>query len=489
MKELKLKSSEICSLTDLINIEESQLISDTYHTLLTNFQQILNYNKKLIKNNNFDEVIFKEFKKFYKISAESKSQINKHILKYSTDNIIYIYIDSKFRIIKEVKILLSNIYNEFYKNYLHDIVDNASLIKSVKIYDFYKNKEDLNLTIENLTKDDKRQNFIKSIISNNKNSKQCNIQILTHLNTEKSFDFYQNLYEYDNNISIKYIPESASENIYIPSLFFMLIKYRVKETKNYKDVVLYLEPSTNWGVVSDAYSVGFTSQFVELLNIRFNEQFKSNYQLTFQPNKLKQTEDNFIEDIVYILKMIDEELLETNTKINKDILESIHKLKTNYKTINYSYKLLKSFFYNILYLHSIKNYTKKEPLMHTQSIINILIEKRYIKTIDEIIIDITKNHIGKKIITYDVDIKKLRRGVIEEINNKKAICDIFPNMSWIHKDDIINSLTSIALNEKYLTSLYEELNLNSKKPFLQKRENFEKILIPNLTKGLMVTLH
>ncbi len=490
----KINQTEIISkqkapLAILNELEQVSLMPEGQKALIQNFLEIINFNKEYI-NEDLNSEIIKDIHKSYfikkNISLDNKSKINSYLKQYHHKDIFNIYIDRLNQIVIENKIKLIDLYNIFFEKYIHEIIKKSEKITSVKIYDFYQDDENIKETIKKIEEKNKRNDFIKSIINQQGDLSKCNIQILTHLKTEESFEFYQKIYNEDNNITIKYIPESASKNIYIPSLFFMIIKYRVKETNRYKEIFLYLEPNTNWALIDSLYTTktnGFLSRFVSLLNKRFDEQFNKN-NLIFQVSKKEQTDNNFKKDIKNIFETLDYELNSNNdsTVLNKDILKNIHLLKTKYKTIKNAYSLIKSYYYISSYLNIISNIVKNKMLPHTNIVIQH-IDTRLNTQLKQKINDFKINSFYHEIQKENIDIKKLRLGIIQEINNTQAICDIFPELNWLDQDNIIFNLSGIANDKNLLYEFYDKIIPNNNFTYKEKQNIFISKIVPKIING------
>lgn len=483
INETEIQSKQKAPLSILEILQKDKIIPETHKVLRKKFLEIIEFNKKYINedidSHNIKE-IYKEYFSNINISAENKSKINNFLKTYKNPNIFSIYIDRYYQIIIEQKIKLSHLYSIFLSKYKNEIIKIPSKITSIKIYDFYQNTDDMDNILY----------MMKEHILKKTNLSKHNIKILTHLKNSVSFDFYQELYNKDPNISIKYIPDSASQNIYISSLFFIIIKYRVKNSNTYKELFLYLESNTNWALIDSFYSnnsKGFVAKFLSLLNQRFDEQYNKN-QLIFKTNKETKTDEDFKHDINYIFKSIDKEINENkNISLNKDILKDIHLLKTKYQKIDNAYVLMKSYYYFTSYLNTISNIAKTRELPHT-FIINQHINNNLETNIKNKINSINRNISYLKIKKEYNSLKKLRLGVIQEIDNKLPICDIFPNLNWLDKDNIISNLTNIANNENLLNEFYEKIQLNVKLTQEEKKEKFINKIIPNITDGKKVYL-
>ena len=480
MKDLRLDNISYFSYDELLDLKKEILKNTTERSkkLQDAINQLFDYNiGNFTGELNLDNNIKKRVKNLFK-------QIKKTGI-YSID------FDSLYNIFYTKQLTLNSIANEVcsHNSYIKELIKISKIKKSIvsiKIYDFYDDLEDneFKKMIEKL----KKNNFFQRLIANIKeNNNKVEIQILTNLNSDYKYDLYKMILEEHDfeNITIKHIPTSTSLNVYIPNLFFTLIKYRTLTSNNkisstYKYAVAYLEPNTNFAVVNSSYLTTKTtlSNFIKLLDVRFDEQFKNSI-YNFNP-KDKLSDEDFEKDIDNILKEIDNLTQSNDINLNNNILKEINLLKIKYKSINYAYKLLKAHYYYVSYLSIIKNVTKTDYKPHTLYIVDKIISNKYYKKFKDLAQKIKFNNLKITLNKKSVDIKRIRKVIIEEINNKKAICDIFPDKNWLVKETIIKNFNDILKDRYLLDKFFHEIDYSipdEKKESFFKDEIITKILL------------
>ena len=455
---LKIDSKKDISLEELSVLQEylNQIIPLKNIKLIEKAKLIIDYNRYVFSKKskiNLNTYIKKISKFEIEISNTDISRIKKFLMKV---NIKY-KLKNKFILESNVKIFIDKQLSliDIHKYYIHPINRKQRIKKheidffsSIKIFDFYKNSEDKKNFFEN---DDILQ-AIKDITS-----KVRKIEILSIIETPEIHNMLSYLTTYHNDVTqIKHIDNN--ENIYIPSLFFILITFKLKNSNNYKNYIFYLEEEVNFGVASYVSKTTFSNQFFKLLEERFNTQFNNPNSIDFNIQKKKDVFEVSLKDTIEKANSI---LNATPLNIEKDISDLKNKivsLKLHYPKMKYSYELLTKITEYIIIAKKISLETSnKKSLNNTSYLIKEIIEQNLNINITNLLDNalIEQIYIDKKI-----NILNLRKSVFVNTvsDTNKALCDIFNELTWTDDKSLLLSLKTIENSTEKLNKLFSYFN-------------------------------
>ncbi|WP_321469588.1 hypothetical protein [Halarcobacter sp.] len=453
---------------DFLNtIQLNKLIPDSHKTLQEKFKYILKYNHYLVTTSNKRILSYDEYKdknkreEFLEINSSDITNIKKYIIDYNKSNkqIIPYFLDKEKCFKKEIILSLSDLCLHFGRYDRKTFINETDELLSVKIYDYYqdsKNKDKYLYLLENIIND----NF--------KFVKEC--QIVSIVNSLKTHEFLtKQINEKKERIKIK-LAKNINGSSYIPSVFFMLLKYRIKNTSKYRNYILYLEPITNHsviGFVQDDFSKGF----YRLLLNRFDKHFSDKANIDFIENLKQQDFDASLNDIFNSMKL----LLESNNKdlsvLQNNIINKVLELKIQYPKMSYSYKLLDNIVNSICIAKEIEYaQANDKQLINTINIIKHIFEYKIYNKTKKILLDV----VNKDTLDDNIDIFRLRKSIyVNKIGkSKKALIDIFPTLKWGTKNEILSSLEEIRLDSSKLNELLKLMDYDCSKMNLSDKQNF-----------------
>lgn len=489
IETIKLPSKE--EYLTLIGIDTNKIIETSKIKLINKYEIILKYNQYIINKNisSYSKLLedikngkILDFKQYVKKNKTISTEIDIlpsdiHSIKncietYNANNSnkkIDLYLNSNKIFTKEIKMTLKYL-NTIFMNDIHSIVKNAESISSVKIFDFYQDIEDKN-------------EFIKPLSDVlNKYLDYSNCDIVSIINSLNMHIFLENLIE-DKFCKIKYMKNSSFFS-YISSVFFILISYKIKNSNNYCQYIMYIEPDTNTAILKFVKD-DFAKDFYKLLYYRFEKHFNSKTNIDFIET-IKNKEETFSESLDKIYVNMEELLHESIKKINQlkeknsKLLLSVSKLKLQYPKMDNSYKFLNNIVYSITILKEIEYAHKNNfKLNNTIEVIKKTLAKQIYQEIGNRIISI-KNQYD---INKDVDIFKLRKSIyINKIaNTEKAFIDIFPMFDW---KNIYEILDRIKQDEDKLNKFFMLFKVDLKeKNLFWKQKKFQLIIDNYIVKG------
>lgn len=446
------QSEELNNLQEYIN----QIIPLKNIVLIEKFQYIIDYNRYIIaKKSNIDLNVF--IKKINKLDLEvSKtdiSRIKKFVLQVNiTHNLQDKFIlesTGKFFVDKRLSLL------DIHKYYINPInkgqmIKNSAIdfFSSIKIFDFYKNQDDKKNFFG-------RRDIQKAIGAITGNVKK--IEILSIIDSSEIHEMLSYLYSnHSDVIQIKHLHDS--ENSYIPSLFFILITFKLKNSHNYKNYIFYLEEEVNFGVASYVSKTTFSNKFFKLLEERFDIQFNNPNNINFN---IKNKENIFELSLKNIIKKANTILNSNSTEVLEDINDlkkQIVSLKLHYPKMKYSYELLSNITEYISIAKKISIETKNgNSLNNTSYLIKEIIEKKLNININNLLDNalLEQIYLDKKI-----NILNLRKSIFVNTvsDTNKALCDIFDDLKWTDTKSILLSLKTIENNKGKLNELFSYFN-------------------------------
>lgn len=377
----------------------------------------------------------------------NKSRLNTSLKEFD------LYIDKSFKIYK-----INTMSLEFLKNEASKIMKNH--IKHIKIYDAYTGIEKDNFLSEEV------KNILKSMIKNDNELNNKNVEIISILNNSHTKDFYKELLEYQNNlnkntIKIKYIRNTFVQS---SSLFYVLIT----DIEN-NNFIIYWEKITKWSVVSKVEKeTTFSQKFFKLLEERFDYYFLDingelhleNEVIDISVNSFK---NNFLEETTKLIKELEKSIFIKNDyeMIFHNLVKNIKELKISFPEEEDTIKILLHFVKLAEISHKLENTTKTTNIadLMTQIINSQIHLKIYRKLHNEIkndsclISKININRISINELRYLLNTKK-----ISSIDTKEFfIIDLFPNYRWNTHEQICDSLNLIierSIDTKLLIKLF-----------------------------------
>lgn len=468
------------------------IIPPSHKILKEKFEYIIDYNIYLIDNYHID---FNDYLKdnivHLSISATDKTRIKKYLLDYNADNPkeSWFILNNDATLLQHKRLTLFDIY-KFYFQYYKSNNDNEIALKeskiesysSIKIYDFYKNTDDKNKFFENHN----IQKIMASIYS-----KVKKIEVLSILDTEVMHSFFSTMNDvYKDKIEIKHIVDSQYS--YIPSIFFVLIRFKVYNSNNYKEYIFYLENEINWGVASYVSKTTFSKQFFELLESRFDIQFRNPENIKFLTNEKKESFENSVKNIIIII----EDFLKISSENSEELEEKIqmlkHKLivlKLNYPKMNYAYKLLSRIIKYISIIKNISSISNNEKLPKTVFVMKQILENKVNLNIDNMLNSIMLKQISKE---KNINIIQLRKSIFVNLvaNTQYALCDLFEELNWNNLNSILNSLYEIEVREELLNKLFSYFgSINETLSFEEMQSLFQNKFLKQIYRGEPISLN
>jgi len=479
----------------LVQIKEHlfSLIPLSYVKLIEKCNTLIYYNEYILQKNN-SHVSLNDFlqKKSINlnISPSDFSNIKKYINQLNIDfsdvmdgNII-LQTDGKFLLDEKLTLLKVHRYYTSLKGmkkskdeHLHD--NEIEYYSSIKIYDFYSNVEEK----EQLFAVKKLQNVLKNLDEHNKIR---NMQILSTTDSSNIYDTWDYLIKnHSNKVHIKHIKKTDSQ--YIPSLFFVLIKFKSIKSNNYNQYIFYLENEVNFGVASHAVA-STTKAFYELLEKRFDIQFQNPNNVDFKVGNQEEDFEGAIKEVILNLKnLINDESLDF-LQHRQTLENKITTLKLQYPKMNLAYDYLVNLMNYIGSIKKISDATLKKVLLENT---NFLIKQTLDENISLLIQDILEKISTKQMFLKNkVDIFQLRKSIyINKIfDSNKALCDIFEELNWDGVKNILNSLQNIEHNEEKLNKLFYYID-NEKYSLKDKQQVYKNIFLKQIHQGEALSLN
>lgn len=486
---LKIDNIKDISLEELNILQEylNQIIPLKNIKLIEKVKLIIDYNRYVFSKKskiNLNAYIKKISKFEIEISNTDISRIKKFIFKvnieYKLKNKFILEGSGKIFIDKQLSLI--DIHN-YYTNPINrgQMIRKSEIdfFSSIKIFDFYKNSEDK----KNFFKNDKILQAIKAITS-----RVRKIEILSIIETPEIHDMFSYLVTNHNNVTqIKHIDNN--ENIYIPSLFFILITFKLKNSNNYKNYIFYLEEEVNFGVASYVSKTTFSNQFFKLLKERFNTQFNNPNSIDFN---IQKKEDVFEVSLRDTIEKANSILNASPLNIEKDISDLKNKivsLKLHYPKMKYSYELLTKITEYIIIAKKISLETNnKKSLNNTSYLIKEIIEQKLNINITNLLDNalIEQIYIDKKI-----NILNLRKSVFVNTvsDTNKALCDIFNELTWTDDKSLLLSLKTIENSMERLNKLFSYFNnINENLSYEELHSLFKNRIINQIYSGEPISL-
>lgn len=472
---MKIPTIETISNERLLYLQANiaSLIPSSQTTLTEKFLVIIDYNKYLLQTI-INQSSLNEYSQ--NISKSDISRLKKYITQFNyTQNLQdkfilnsdgMIQIDKKLtlkavhdfyrkKIDREDNEDLSDIKNlkELNEVFIND--DDIDFFSSIKIYDFYKNSKD------------KEEFFNDTIIQNvlfHIKDKIGKLEIISTIDSFYMNDVLSELYKYDRNnnkniVTIKHI--SNAENSYIPSVFFILVKCRRKDSNNYKEYLFYLEEDINFGSAGYITNKSSSIPFYELLEKRFDTQFYNPNNIEFHPKDEKDIFEDSVNAIVTDVKNLLYSLSDTTEKDIQDLRNKIILLKLHYPKMNYTYRLLGRLAKYIVSVNKILRETKNgKTLDNSTYLIKQILEKQINPSINELFHQIQMEQLVMK---KKIDVKKLRMSVYINFlaDSNKTLCDVFDDLNWSSTNDILLSLDTIANSIALLKKVFSIFNIDN----------------------------
>lgn len=501
---MKISTIETISNEQLLNLRDNidSIIPSGQTTLIEKFQILIEYNQYLLQNIASQSTL-KEYSQTIAtseikldISKTDISRIKKYITQFNyTKNIQDKFIlDSDGIIQIDKKLTLKAVHNFYSKKINEDFSDKKSLkelnevlindsdidsFSSIKIYDFYKNSKD-------------KEEFFNDIVIQNVlfhiKDKIGKLEIISTIDSFYMNDVLSELYKYDQNnkkiVTIKHI--SNPENSYIPSVFFILVKCRIKESNNYKEYLFYLEEEINFGSVGYITNKFSSIPFYELLEKRFDTQFYDPSNIEFHPKDEKDIFENSVNAIVTDIKNLLYSLSDTTEKDIQDLRKKIILLKLHYPKMNYNYKLLGRLAKYVVSVNKILRETKNgKALDNSTYLIKQILEKQINPSINELFRQIQMEQLVMK---KKIDVKKLRMSVYINFlaDSNKTLCDVFDDLNWSSTNDILLSLDTIANSIALLKKIFSIFNIDNL-PFNTMQNLFKERIMEQILNGELIS--
>jgi len=373
--------------------------------------------------------------------------VNKHYILYKINVATFLYFEKELR-----KIL------------------KGKLIASLRIFDSFQGEN------KPLFLNKNSKNFLFNMLAH----ENRNIQIISILNNEETKNYFKDLLEYHtkhknkSSLSVKYLRKAFSQS---SSMFYALITDTEKN-----DYIFYYESITNWLVVTPVdKKYTFTIKFNELLESRFEFYFddkelhKNNEVLDVTlelfkgkfEDKTKLLIDNLEEFITNDLEEIirrkptgkvckNKTIVQYKSDLIKEkiniFIRDLKKIKIAFPNAYYSNMLL---FQQIRQIEILSLLKISNNLPNTEIILKQLIESDLIKTIyNEFELEIMGD---KYVITNEIELLELTKLRIK-LNNtiyydQKSIIDIHYELFWNTREQIVESLNLILIDDKKISKL------------------------------------
>lgn len=364
-------------------------------------------------------------------------------------------------------------FKEYSEVFIND--DDIDFFSSIKIFDFYKNTQEkiqlfTNSKIAQTLKADGNKIKKLEIISIIDSSEINNILSLLHSNFKKNNH---------NVLTIKHIP--YNENSYIPSLFFVLVKFKLKNSSNYKEYLFYLEEEINFASIGYV-SKSSSTQFYELLEKRFDTQFYNPNNIEFYPKDEQDIFEDSVNEIVADIKNILYSLSDTDEENIQNLKNKIVLLKLHYPKMNNAYSLLRNLEDYIISINQIYRDTKKEKILSNSTyLIKQILEQKINPSINEILQQIQTNQLVMK---KNINIKQLRTSVYINLiaNSNQSFSDIFNDLNWSSTNDILLSLDTIDNSVALLKKFFSFFNIDNM-PFKTMQNLFKERIMNQILEG------
>lgn len=456
-KKLKIETEINLTENDLIKLLEGEIeliIPPSNKVLIEKLKLIVKYNQysRFHPKIKIEKFIKKQENITFEIKPTDITRLKKYLVAYHSANLHtneYI-LKTDCKLIKDKKLTLEDLHTYYLKH--NEAILKEDEIKSytsIKIYDFYKNSQDKN---KFFSKDGAGTSLISNIYD-----KVNKIEILSIIDTNIMHEFLSEVHKsYKEKVNIKHIVNT--EHAYIPSIFFIIIKFKTTQSANYKEYIFYLEEELNWGVAGYVTKKTFSKQFSDLLEQRFDIQFRNPKNINFN---LKDEKDDFETSIKDMISGIDKILNTSSLDFEKEIhilQNKIIILKLHYPKMDYSYKLLSRIIKYITIVKGISITSEHRYLEKTDFIIKEIVDKKINVNLNNILNDILINQMHR---VGKIDILKLRKGVyVNEVSNTGlALSDMFNELEWNNKNSILTSLKTIEYSEEMLKKLFSSFGL------------------------------
>lgn len=489
-------SPEIPFITqDIIDLKMESIIPISSKVLHSKFETILNYNQEKIEGK---VVSFEQYIENNEVLNSDITPVDIMRIKiYLKDFYInhskskWFELDTDYSLHYFKQLTLDDIYDYYQKaskdNMGKDIVLRGSKIQtfsSIKIYDFYRNSKDKN-------------RFLNRILGIAKyvEPKTKKLEVLSIFDTQETVEFYKELHNaYSGNSKDKIIVKhmTNSQDSYIPSIFFVLIKFKVANSNVYKEYIFYLEEEINWGVASYVNNKNFSKQFYSLLEKRFDTQFEKKDNIVFhaenKPLEFENEVHNIFEDLKSFVDLESENGEQQRVQVNK-IRNQLIYLKLEYPKMNYAYKLLSRLIKYISVIKEIDTETQKKQLDNTQYIIKKLMDSELNFELEKQLEKISTNYL---LTTNKIDKIKVRKSIYINPLGKSSqpICDLFEELPWHDPKSILSSLQEIEFNkellEKFFISYTNELESLS---YVEMRKIFKESVLHQIYEGRKISIN
>jgi len=479
---------------DIIDLRMENIIPISSKVLHSKFETILDYNQEKLEGKvvSFEQYIENKELLNSDITPVDIMRIKTYLKDYYINNkhAKWFELDTDYSLHYFKQLTLRDIH-AYYIRALRDEVgkdiilrDNQiETISSIKIYDFYRNSKDKN-------------NFLTSMLGTAKyvEPRTKKIEVLSIFDTQETVEFYEKLQNvYNSNskekITIKHM--TNSQDSYIPSIFFVLIKFKVAKSNVYKEYIFYLEEEINWGVASYVNNKNFSKQFYSLLEKRFDTQFEKKDNIVFhaehKPLEFENEVHNIFEDLKLFIELESDNIEEQRFKVNEIRNQLIH-LKLEYPKMNYAYKLLSRLIKYISVIQEINIETRKKHLDNTQYIIKKLMDNELNFELDKQLEKISTNYL---LTANKIDKIKVRKSIfINQLGqSSQAICDLFEELPWHDLKSILTSLQEIEFNrdllEKFFISYDEKLKSLS---YIDMRKVFKENILQQIYDGKKISI-
>lgn len=356
----------------------------------------------------------------------------------------------------------------------------VDFFSSIKIYDFYRNSLDKKKLFSN--KD------IKDALLGAQ-EKIRKLEVISIIEDENMHKVLEHLHDnYRDKVAIKHIV--SSEAVYIPSVFFVLIKFKLKSSNSYKEYLFYLEPEINFGVASYANQNTSSGQFYELLNARFDSQFHNKSNIDFSVKDKTDVFEKSLQSIVFDIKNLLHGESDNFEKETEGLRSKIVSLKLHYPNMNYAYKLLGRLAKYAVSIASIFHETRNGKVLdNTAYLVGQMLEQELNGSFDNVLEQVRTEQL---LMGKNVDLKKLRKSIFVNVvaYSDKSLCDIFSNLKWSDTKNILISLQAIESSEEYLRLFFSYFNVvQGSMPFKTMQDLFKGTVMEQIMNGEAISIN
>lgn len=494
---MKIQTTEKISIQEVNDLREIiKTIAPSGQVLKEKLEILIEFNAYILQIDNsikLNEYCINIVNTSLNISATDISRLKKHIahINFSQNrkDKFLINNDGKFTIDRKLSLL------DVHKAYVH-LFDKQALeeldegrikfedveyYSSIKIYDFYKSTKEKSALFGN-------EDIQNALWQLDRHKKIKKLEIVSIIDNNDIHQMFKYLYDnYKDKVAIKYIADTESS--YIPSVFFVLLKFKVKNSNNYREYIFYLEEEVNFGVAGFALQKNSLKQFYDLLETRFDLQFQNPNNIDFSVKDKKDIFEVSLNNIISEMKIILEKQPDEIEKDIQNLRTKIISMKLHYPKMNYAFQLLEKLSNYIVSISKISKEIKNGgDLNNTAYLIKEIIDHEINPTIDQVL---RQAQIDQILIKRKINIKLLRASIFVNTvaYSDKAICDIYEQLNWTTTNDILLSLQAIENSESLLQELFSYFNITKESmSFKDMQSLFRDTIMEQIIKGESLSL-